>query len=270
MNKETTSGVGINLRLEYIDELIQGPMTFPFLEVIAENWFIPGPHHKKLEYIRQSTPLTFHCVGMNIGGVDPIDHSYLDKIKELKNIYGPIHISDHLCFQKHKSINSHDLLPFPFNQQALNHCVLRVNQIQDYLGEEILIENLSYYVQFIENEMEEIDFINQLCQKTGANQLLDLNNIWVNQQNNISSLNYYIENIIWDKVKEVHLAGAELFDGQYIDTHGEVVHQDVLPLVSQWKNKLSGLPIVYERDAHILPLPETVKIVTSIQQALAL
>ena len=99
-------GVGVTLRLDHIDTILETKPDLPYLEIITENWFSDGPHHKKLEKNREDYDVLFHCVGMNIGGVDPLSKSYFKKVVELKNKFQPKHISDHLCFQKHKNKES--------------------------------------------------------------------------------------------------------------------------------------------------------------------
>ena len=63
MDKVKVQGVGYNLRLEVIDEFLDTQPDIPFVEVIADNWFSPGPHHQKLLEIRKNYNLSFHCVG---------------------------------------------------------------------------------------------------------------------------------------------------------------------------------------------------------------
>ncbi len=249
-------GAGVTLRLDHIDAILETKPELPYLEIITENWFSDGPHHKKLEKIREDYDILFHCVGMNFGGVDPIDEKYFKKVKELAKKFEPYHISDHLCFQKNKNQYHHDLLPFPFNEESLETISKRVLQAQELIGETLLIENLSYYVEFKATDIDEVTFINELLKRTGAYMLLDLNNIWVNHKNLGIDCDAYLEKINWDKVREIHVAGPEIFDGVYIDTHGSEVHEDVLNMVSKYRKPLSNLPITYERDNNIPPFEE--------------
>lgn len=244
-------GVGLNLRLENIDEILEQKPKLPFLEIIVDNWFSLGPHHKKLDKIRQDYNLSFHCVGMNICGADPIDIKYLETLKELKNKYQPMHISDHLCMTAHENCHHHDLLPFPHNEEYLKNAVDRVLYIQDYVQEQILIENLSFYIEYKSSEMTEIEFINKLMNKTDCLSLLDLNNIWVNEKNLNIKTKDYLENVQWERVKEIHLAGPEIVDGIYIDTHGTDMYPELIDMISNNSDKIKDKPILYERDNHL-------------------
>ncbi len=43
---------------------------------------------------------------------------------------------------------TNDLPPLPYTEEALRHMIERVRQVQDALGREMLIENVSSYLQF--------------------------------------------------------------------------------------------------------------------------
>lgn len=248
----STSQLGLNLRLEYIDALLDTRPPLACLEIIAENFFTPGAHHAKLEKLRSDYELVLHCLGMNIGGVDPLDRNYLALIAELRKKFAVRHISDHLSVERHAGIYFHDLLPFPFNAESLSNVSARVARIQDYLQENILLENLSYYVEFNSSDIPEVEFINALLHKTGAGLLLDLNNLWVNEQNLAQPARAFLDTLDWTKVAQVHLAGAETIDALQIDTHGAEVPAPVLQLLHAYREKLTPTtPLIYERDSNL-------------------
>ena len=246
--------LGLNLRLEYIDALLETRPPLSCLEVIAENFFTPGAHHQKLEKLRADYELTLHCLGMNIGGVDSIDTDYLKKIAELRDKFAPRHISDHFSIERHNGICFHDLLPFPFNAESLRNVQARVAYMQDFLQESLVLENLSYYVEFNSSDMTEVEFINAVVQSTGARLLLDLNNLWVNEQNLGHPTQDFLAALDWPQVAQVHLAGAELDDTLHIDTHGADVPPQVLQLLHGCKAKLAPATLlIYERDNNLPP-----------------
>lgn len=260
-------GVGLNLRLDYIDEIAEQKPDIPFFEVIADNWFSTGPHHDKLLAIRQDYPIYFHCVGMNLGGYDKLNTKYIKKIKELAKRFEPVHISDHLCFQTHKSHSFHDLLPFPMNDNFANLIAARIGFAQELIGETILVENLSYYLEFNQSSMSEPEFITEVAKRSGCKLLLDLNNIHVNQLNLGYDCWDFLKGIPLDRVGEIHLAGPELVDNVYVDTHGTFVDDFVLELTKDVGEKLPGcqsaelpkVPIIYERDTNLPEFPDLIK-----------
>ncbi|WP_127716875.1 DUF692 domain-containing protein [Halobacteriovorax sp. HLS] len=249
-------GVGLNLRLEFIDEFLDRSPSVDFVEVIVDNYHSHGPHHEKLLKVRENYEISFHCVGMNLAGEDDLNISYLNTVKKLMHKFDPFLISDHLCFQKNKNICFHDLLPFPLTKEYLDHVTERVARVQEVIGKSLLIENLSYYVEFNNSEMSEYEFLNELSRRAGSKILLDFNNIWVNEKNLAKSSREYLENINWNLVGECHFAGAEKIDDLYVDTHGTNIDNEVLLLASEYSKELKNTPLVYERDNNIPALDE--------------
>ena len=73
-------------------------------------------------------------------------------------------------------------MPIPFTEEAVDYVAERIIQIQDFLGERIAMENVSYYAA-PQQEMSEIEFLNAVLSKADCNLLLDVNNIFVNSIN---------------------------------------------------------------------------------------
>lgn len=270
-------GVGLNLRLDFIDDIVEHKPDIPFFEIIADNWFSTGPHHAKLERIRKDYPIYFHCVGMNLGGYDRLNTKYIKKIKELAARFEPLHISDHLCFQTHKSHSYHDLLPFPMNDDFANLIASRISFAQELIGETILVENLSYYLEFQQSDMTEPEFITEIAKRSGCKLLLDLNNIHVNEMNLGYNCHEFLKGIPLEQVGEIHLAGPELVDDVYVDTHGSYVADYVIDLARRIDGKLAvpgkdkpviGVPIIYERDTNLPDFADLVGEVKSLDQAI--
>lgn len=245
------SNISINLRTEHLKAVLDDRKPPGFFEVIADNWLSEGPHHQKLEAIRNNQDLFFHCVGMNLGGIDPLRTDYLENIRELVGRFQPNLISDHLCIQSHQGIFVHDLLPFPLTRSHLKLVSERVDEIQNFFDRQVLIENLSYYHVFESSEMSESDFMNELVTSTGCGMLLDLNNIDINDQNQIASSKKYLSDIDLDQVKEIHIAGGERQADLVVDTHGSKANQSVLAMLDGVLKLRPDLPVIYEWDMNV-------------------
>ncbi len=61
--------------------------------------------------------------------------------------------------------------------------VARVGQVQDALGRQILLENVSSYLTFHASEMTEWEFLREVAQRADCAILLDINNIYVSSVN---------------------------------------------------------------------------------------
>jgi uncharacterized protein (UPF0276 family) len=194
--------VGLGLNFKFIDEIIQTKPSLPWFEVLVDNFFQDGPHHSKLSTLREDYSITFHGVGMNLASSDPLSVTYLKKLKELKNEYHPAWVSDHLCWSRVQGISHHDLLPIPYTREIAKYIADRISKVQDILGEQILVENLSDYIKFEESEMNEAAFITEVTNQADCHILLDINNLWVNSENHQFNSHYFLDEIPTHRVKD--------------------------------------------------------------------
>ena len=75
-----------------------------------------------------------------------LDREYLAAVRRLSRRIEPAWISDHLCWTGVEGRNMHDLLPLPYTEEALAAVVARVGEVQERLGRQILLENVSSYL----------------------------------------------------------------------------------------------------------------------------
>ena len=244
-------GVGLGLRFVHFDELIANQLRIPWLEVIADDFLSIGPHHEKLLQLRANTPIVLHGIGLNLGGVTPLDKKYLQHLQDMKEKFQPTWISDHLCWSMHEGRYHHDLLPIPRTKEGLINVVARIQQAQDFLQEPLLIENITAYVEFKEQDFDEIEFITEITQQTGCFLLFDVNNIFMNEKNLGLSVEEYFKKLPWDKVRQVHLAGGENIDDLWVDTHGSPVAEETLSYYKRVISKYGPIPAMIERDMNI-------------------
>ena len=259
-------GYGIGLRPDHIPQLLQlrpqqlyeGQTSPDWLEIISENYLDDhGLARHQLHQLRTNFPLVFHGVSLSIGSNDPLNFKYLMKLRQLADEFEPAWISDHLCWTGVGGINSHDLLPIPLNQQNLAHVIARVQQAQDFLARPLLLENPSSYMHFKESEMTEWEFLNTLCEVSGAGILLDLNNIYVSAFNLGFEASHYLRGIQKHHVKQVHLAGPRHCGTHIIDTHDSPVVDEVWGLYRELLMETGEMTTLLEWDAQIPPLKDT-------------
>jgi len=244
--------VGLGLRSAHIDQILQQRPDVPWFEVLMENHTARGGLIPvQLAAVREQYPISLHCVGMSIAGVDPLDMDYLATLKWMVEQYQPVQVSDHLCFTKYGKHQFNDLLPFPFTEESFHHVSGRIKQTQDYLGIKILIENVSSYLQFEASEMSEAGFLSELVCETGCGILLDINNAYVNEFNHDCSARDFIDTLPIDSVGEVHLAGYEDKSDYLIDAHNNRVSAPVWALFEYYLQCAKGAPILIEWDNDI-------------------
>ncbi|WP_028387942.1 DUF692 domain-containing protein [Legionella fairfieldensis] len=250
-------GFGLGLRSEHYETILQQKPPVDWFEIISENYLIPGG--KPLYYldqIRAHYPLAMHGVSLSLGSTDSLDYNYLKQLKSLAERIEPVWISDHLCWTGINGLNMHDLLPLPYTEETITHVVSRINEIQDYLGRQILIENVSSYLTFLQSEMTEWEFISEIVKQADCYHLLDVNNIYVSAVNHDFHPLDYIEAIKPERVVQIHLAGHSNQGCYIIDTHDASIVPPVWDLYAKTIARFGPISTMIERDDHIPPLSE--------------
>lgn len=250
-------GFGLGLRSHYFDEVLATGPNVDWFEITSENFMVAGgkPRHY-LQRIRERWPVVMHGVSLSIGSTDPLDMDYLHGLRELAREIAPAWISDHLCWTGVEGINSHDLLPLPYDEAAIVHVVSRVQQVQEFLGCEILLENLSSYVEFRQSQMPEWAFVAEVARRAGSRILLDVNNVQVNARNQGFDPRNYLDGLPADRVWQVHLAGHSDYGDYCIDTHDHAVPAEVWALYADAIRKFGSISTMIERDDDFPPLQD--------------
>ena len=170
----------------------------------------------------------------------------------------PHWISDHLCWTGVEGRNLHDLLPLPYTEEALSAVAQRVGQVQDALGRQILLENVSSYLSFYADEMTEWEFLREVAARADCNILLDINNIYVSSVNHGFDPVKYLQAMPQSRVRQFHLAGHSDMGGHLIDTHDHPIVAPVWDLYAKALALFGDVPTMIERDDNIPALNELV------------
>jgi uncharacterized protein len=248
---------GAGFKHEHMADILRDVRKVGFFEVHAENYMGKGgAPHAALERLRQDYPVFLHGVGLSIGSTGPLDKSHLSRLKTVAERYEPQIVSEHLAWSTHDTSYYNDLLPIPYDNDTLNRVVEHINEVQDFLGQSILLENPSTYVAFETSTMSETDFIREISTRTGCGLLLDVNNVFVSATNHNYSPERYLADFPLDRVREIHLAGhATEADDEgaplLIDAHDRPVANEVwalfekviatrglVPTLIEWDNDL--------------------------------
>ena len=228
-----------------------------WFEVIAENFMADGGRPLEvLEGVRANYPIVLHGVSLSVGSTDPLNRDHLRRLAELARRFAPAWISDHLCWTGVSDSNLHDLMPLPYTEAAIRHIVSRVQQVQDFLGRRILLENVSSYVTYKQSEMSEWAFLEAIAKQADCLLLLDINNIYVSSFNHGFSPQDFIDGIPVDRVQQFHLAGHRNFGGYIIDTHDHPVIDPVWDLYAAAVRRFGRISTMIERDDNIPPIEE--------------
>jgi uncharacterized protein (UPF0276 family) len=274
----TLAGVGLGLRWDFLDELVQRvgagePMPFDFLEVSPENYTRRGGRHPAaLAWLRERYPVVTHGLTLSLGGTDPLDGEYLrDLAHVVRELRSPWH-SDHLCFGAVGGRALHDLLPIAFKRANVDRIADRIRRAQDALGVPLAIENISYYWHPGRADVVEAEFLATLCEAADCGLLLDVNNAYVNATNFGFDLQAWMRAAPLERVVQLHVAGHEWFaaddaglgearahgtpGAMIVDTHGAPVCGEVLDVLPRVLERTGPVPIVLERDQNVPALDD--------------
>lgn len=249
---------GIGLRHQHFSQILerleQGPesIQLDWFEGITENFFATeGRPIKVLERVRRDFPVSLHGVSLSIGSSENLNLEYLEKIKRLYQRIDPLIVSDHLCWTGHRDNNLHNLLPIPYNDEALNYLIPRIQKVQEVIKRPLALENLSAYFDLKNSTYTEWDFLRTLAERSGCKILLDINNIYVNSVNHGFDALEYLKAIPNELVAEIHLAGYTDMGTHLFDTHSCPVWPAVWEL---YKSKMAAgldVPVLVEWDEDI-------------------
>lgn len=251
-------GFGLGLRTDHFHDVLETkPKNIDWFEIISENFMVDGGKPKYyLHAIREHYPMVMHGVSMSLGSTDPLDMDYMKRLKQLHDELQPEWLSDHLCWTGINGINTHDLLPVPYTEEALDLMVERIKQAQDYMGRQILLENPSSYISFDESAIPEWEFLSELTQRADCHILFDVNNIYVSARNHGFDPLEYIKKTPVDRVKQFHLAGHTDYGDYIIDTHDHDVPDPVWELYKEALLHFGPVSTMIERDGNIPPFED--------------
>jgi uncharacterized protein (UPF0276 family) len=256
-SKRPYLGFGLGLRTEHYEAIVDESPDVDWFEALTENYMVGGgkPLHY-LDRIRSRYPMVMHGVSLSIGGSDPLDRDYLKELKRLSERIEPAWISDHLCWTGLHGKNMHDLLPLPYTEEAISHVASRVRQVQDFLGRQILLENVSSYVSYTQSAISEWEFLAEIARRADCFILLDINNIYVSAFNHEFDPSEYLCGVPAERVYQLHLAGHSNQGNIIVDTHDHPVIDPVWALYAEAVRRFGLVSTMIERDDNIPPLAQ--------------
>lgn len=245
-------GHGIGLRQPHVGAFLATSPRCAWLEVISENFMVAGGRPRfVLDQLRRDYPVVLHGVSLSIGGSDPLDRAYLAALRTLSARYDPAWISDHLCWGSYGGHYAHDLLPLPYTEEAVAHVVARVRAVQDALGRQILLENVSSYVAYRASTLTEWEFLTAVVEQADCGILLDVNNLYVSAHNHGFAPHAYLHGIPAARVGQLHLAGHSDKGAYVLDTHDGPVSEAVWQLYGDAIRHLGPVSTLIEWDEHL-------------------
>jgi len=233
-NAYQSHGVGIGLRIPHYDHIFAHKPAVDWFEIISENYMIDGgrPLHM-LDRIMENYKVVQHGVSMYFGSAQAPDREHLSRLKTLVKRTKTPWLSDHLCWGSIDGTYSHDLLPLPYTWEAVEKTAARIREVQDFVEIPVAVENVSSYAEFVDSEMTEWEFLNEVVERADCGILLDVNNIYVSSVNHDFAPMDYVNAIPAERVAQIHIAGHTRYEKYILDTHDHPVIDPVWQLYAR-------------------------------------
>lgn len=244
---------GVGLKPGHFEQALAARAEGLWFEVHPENYMVDGgPRLAWLESIRVRHPVSLHGVAASLAADAAPDAGHIARLAGLCERLEPMLVSEHLAWSTWRGVYRPDLLPFPRSREALLRIASNIERLQDALGRNIAIENPAHYLHIEQHQYDEIDFLEELVQRTGCSLLLDVNNVFVSARNLGASAEAYIDAFPAAAVAEIHLAGhstdPELGERLLVDSHDAPVAPQVWALYGRLIARIGPRPTLIERD----------------------
>jgi uncharacterized protein (UPF0276 family) len=203
----------------------------------------------QFEEARGDLPLLAHGVGLSIATPGPLDQGHVEQIARWGHRYGFAWFSEHLAYMRlgpeagWRGIGV--MIPPVYDVAVLEDLEVKVRQVRDILGLEVLLENAVDYTPVQDADLEEAEFLRALAFRTSARLLLDLHNLHTNAVNHGGDALAVVDALDLTLVHEIHIAGGESLAGQWTDAHSGRCEPEVWLLLE-----------------HVLSRPNAVRAVT--------
>lgn len=260
---------GVGLRLPHLEEAVAARPSAGWFEIHPEN-FLANPHGTELlQDLARRYPISVHSVGLSVGSASGIDHAHLSRVRSLVNRLDPVLVSGHLAWSTHEGEYLNDLLPMPYTDETLVVVARHLHEVQDGLGRPFLLENPSCYVGIAGSTMTEVQFLNELVDRSGCRLLCDVSNVHLSAHNMGYDPHEYLDGLPADAIGELHLGGFTAEEDPatpgrdlLIDTHASRVAPPAWDLYSyalarfglkptliEWDNEIPSLDILIDEAA---------------------
>ncbi|MEP6907828.1 MAG: DUF692 domain-containing protein [Pseudoxanthomonas sp.] len=250
------ASAGLGLRRALLGALQASPSgAFDFLECAPDNWIgIGGRYGEALQELASRHTLSCHGLSLSLGGVAPLDDTFLARVRGFLDRFKVTLYSEHLSYCTDDG-HLYDLMPLPFTDEAVHHVAARIRRVQDVLGRRIAVENVSYYAAPYQ-AMGEVDFINAVLMEADCDLLLDVNNIYVNAINHGYDAHEFLAQMPTARIASYHVAGHyDEAEDLKVYTHGAPVKDEVWRLLEEAYRVHGVRPTLLERDFNFPPMP---------------
>ncbi len=258
-------GVGLGFRPQFKAEVFMNRRSIDFLEITADH-YIDSPQKKleELHLLAEHFPLIPHSLELSLGSAEGVDEEYLAKLADVVSIAKPAWFSDHICFTRSGGVNIGHLAPVPFTDEALRVFVCNIERVKRKIDVPLLLENITYNIDYPWNEMTEAVFIRRLLDETNCGLLLDVANLYINSVNGGVDWRRTLDEFPLERVVQLHFVGAHRHADRLIDAHADTTDDEIWNVFREVAVRCNIKGAILERDENF---PEFSDLVSELETA---
>ncbi|WP_126456811.1 DUF692 domain-containing protein [Sulfuriflexus mobilis] len=200
-----------------------------------------------------------HSVGNALGGTHQPDTAFAAALAATIQTLDAPWASEHLSITQVSSaqagFHTSFMLPSLQTPEGVNVAAATIRRLSEQLPVPLAVETGVNYLQPRADDMPDGEFFAAAVEAADCGIVLDLHNIWTNEQNGRQSARDFLASIPLERVWEVHLGGGFEHEGYWLDAHSGAVPGPVLALTEEILPYLPHVKaITYEIFPAFIPL----------------
>jgi uncharacterized protein (UPF0276 family) len=250
-------GVGIGFREPFRADLFRHRDGVDFLEITADHYFDSSDEKRaELELLAGHFPIIPHGLDLSLGGAEGIDDDYLEAMAELVKRLTPPWWSEHIAYTRAGGVSIGHLAPLAWTREAVEVVARNVDRVRQRISVPLILENITSPVIVPGGEMDEVEFVTSVLDRTGCGLLCDVTNLYINAVNHGHDLDDVLDRWPWDRVVQLHFAGGHWNNGSLIDSHAHPIPPEVWHVLEAAIARAPVRGIILERDENLPPFAE--------------
>ena len=250
-------GVGLGFREQFRGEVFLHRTDIDFLEITADHYLDASPQKlNELDLLAAHFTLIPHGLNLSLGSAEGIDEVYLEKLARLIDRIKPAWWSEHVCFTKSGGIDIGHLAPLPFTVEAIEVLCRNISKVKSVINLPLVLENITYMVNFPFAEMSEAKFLRILAEETNSGLLLDVTNLYINSRNHDYDWREFLDELPLERIVQLHFVGGHKHGDLHIDAHGNKTQNEIWEVFEEVCRRADVKGAILERDENFPPFVE--------------
>jgi uncharacterized protein len=258
-------GVGLGFRHQFKADVFLNRSAIDFLEITSDHYIDSQPKKlEELELLAEHFPLIPHSLELSLGSAEGLDENYLSKLADIVSIAKPAWFSDHICFTRSGGVKIGHLAPVPFTEETLGVFVRNIETAKKRIEVPLILENITYNIDYPWNEMNEAAFIRRLLEETDCGLLLDVANLYINSVNRGIDWKNVMDELPLDRVVQLHFVGAHRHADRLVDAHADTTDDEIWNVFREVAVRCNIKGAILERDENF---PDFSSLITELETA---